>query len=171
MSVDKTLEPRIVYGYWPCYSDRNALVVLDPKQPFSGPEIEGLHAFARRGGRLLVSPSLDQRALGGPGSMTEFLAEYGIQVQAGLVANPIADSLGNPREGDSRCSMLFIGPEGMDRKHPVTESLWSLQRRVVLPQSRCFMRGTAPENGVLLDLLRSSQVVRDKPSITNKIQR
>lgn len=30
VSADKTLEPRIVYGYWPCYSDRNALVVLDP---------------------------------------------------------------------------------------------------------------------------------------------
>ena len=26
---DQTLEPRIVYGYWPCYADRNALVVLD----------------------------------------------------------------------------------------------------------------------------------------------
>jgi len=136
--------------------DCDVLVVLDPKQPFSGPEIEGLHAFARRGGRFLISPSLDRGALGGPGSMAEFLAEYGILVQAGLVANPITDALGNPREGDSRCSMLFIGPEGMDRKHPVTESLWSMQRRVVLPQSRCFMRGTAPENGVLLDLLRSS---------------
>jgi 5-methyltetrahydrofolate--homocysteine methyltransferase len=28
---DKTLEPRVVYGYWPCYSERNSLVVLDPK--------------------------------------------------------------------------------------------------------------------------------------------
>ncbi|HIE69444.1 MAG TPA: hypothetical protein EYP98_04375 [Planctomycetes bacterium] len=26
----KTLEPRVVYGYWPCYSEQNALVVLDP---------------------------------------------------------------------------------------------------------------------------------------------
>ncbi len=136
--------------------DCDVLVVFDPRQPFSEPEIEGLRAFARRGGRLLIAPSLDPRALDGPGSMAEFLREYGIQVQAGLVANPIADGLGNLRDGDSRCSMLFIGADGMDRKHPVTESLWSLQRRVVLPQSRCFMRDTAPQNGVLLDLLRSS---------------
>ncbi len=27
--ADKTLEPRIVYGWWPCYSERNSLVVLD----------------------------------------------------------------------------------------------------------------------------------------------
>ncbi|MFK7739077.1 MAG: methionine synthase [Planctomycetota bacterium] len=35
---EKTLEPRVVYGYWPCYSDKNALVVLDPndrKTPLS----------------------------------------------------------------------------------------------------------------------------------------
>lgn len=158
-------------GLWDSAADANVpedcgvLVVLDPKQPFSGPELEGMHAYARRGGRFLIGPSLDQNALDGPGSMAAFLREYGIQVQAGLIANPIADSLGNPREGDSRCSMLFIGPEGMDRKHPITESLWSLGRRVVLPQSRCFTRGTAPENGVLLDLLRSSpQSWRDLPS-------
>ncbi|MDO8349436.1 MAG: vitamin B12 dependent-methionine synthase activation domain-containing protein, partial [Planctomycetota bacterium] len=29
--ADKTLEPRVVYGWWPCYSERNTLVVLDPK--------------------------------------------------------------------------------------------------------------------------------------------
>jgi len=27
---DKTLEPRIVYGYWPCYSEQNSVVILDP---------------------------------------------------------------------------------------------------------------------------------------------
>jgi len=29
--AEKTLEPRIAFGYWPCYSERNTLVVLDPK--------------------------------------------------------------------------------------------------------------------------------------------
>ncbi len=27
--TDKTLEPRVVYGYWPCFADRNTLIVLD----------------------------------------------------------------------------------------------------------------------------------------------
>ncbi len=27
--ADKTLEPRVAYGWWPCYSERNSLVVLD----------------------------------------------------------------------------------------------------------------------------------------------
>ena len=28
---EKTLQPRVVYGYWPCYSEANAVVVLDPQ--------------------------------------------------------------------------------------------------------------------------------------------
>ncbi len=28
--AERTLEPRVVYGYWPCYSERNSLVLLDP---------------------------------------------------------------------------------------------------------------------------------------------
>ncbi len=28
---DRTLEPRVVYGWWPCYAERNSLVVLHPK--------------------------------------------------------------------------------------------------------------------------------------------
>ena len=28
---DKTLQPRVVYGYWPCYSEANAVSVLDPQ--------------------------------------------------------------------------------------------------------------------------------------------
>jgi 5-methyltetrahydrofolate--homocysteine methyltransferase len=27
---DRTLEPRVVYGFWPCFAERNSLVVLDP---------------------------------------------------------------------------------------------------------------------------------------------
>ncbi|GAB4142690.1 MAG: methionine synthase [Planctomycetota bacterium] len=30
VSDQKLLEPRVVYGYWPCRGERNALVVLDP---------------------------------------------------------------------------------------------------------------------------------------------
>jgi 5-methyltetrahydrofolate--homocysteine methyltransferase len=28
---EQTLEPRVVYGYWPCFGDRNSLVVLAPE--------------------------------------------------------------------------------------------------------------------------------------------
>ena len=31
MRAEKTLEPRVAFGYWPCYSERNTLVVLDPQ--------------------------------------------------------------------------------------------------------------------------------------------
>ena len=62
---DKTLEPRVVYGYWPCYSERNSLVVLDP----------GDHArevcrfdFPRQPGgrRLCLSDFYRSKEAGGP---------------------------------------------------------------------------------------------------------
>ncbi|MCC6670982.1 MAG: methionine synthase [Planctomycetes bacterium] len=30
VKTERMLEPRVVYGYWPCYAERNAVVVLDP---------------------------------------------------------------------------------------------------------------------------------------------
>src|SRR6185436_2589780 len=31
--AEQTLQPSVVYGYWPCYGDRNTLVVLAPEDP------------------------------------------------------------------------------------------------------------------------------------------
>ncbi|HZN38966.1 MAG TPA: methionine synthase [Planctomycetota bacterium] len=31
--AERLLEPRVVYGYWPCYGERNSLVVCDYKNP------------------------------------------------------------------------------------------------------------------------------------------
>ena len=136
-------------------ADCDVLVVVDPAQPFPQAALESMQRFAARGGRLLIVPSQSQAALDGPGSMAAFLRTYGIEVQAGFVGHPLVNNLGQPTFGDPRCGVLSIGPEGMDRNHPVTESLWSLERRVVLSSARAFRRGTAPENGVLLDVLRS----------------
>ena len=144
--------------------DCDVLAVIDPKQPFAEAELESVRRFARNGGRLLIAPSLSNEALDGPGSMAELLRDWGILVQAGFVAAPVRDSFGNLAQGLRECATLLIGPEGLDSVHPVTESLWSVRRRVVLPLSRYFERGTAPENGVLLDLVRSSPTSwRDLP--------
>ena len=133
----------------------DVLAIVDPRQPFTDAELRAVRSFAERGGRLLVAPSLSSEALDGPGSMAVFLREWGVEVQAGFIAVPVRDSLGNLNQGVRECATIVVGPEGLDRAHPVTESLWSVQRRVILPLSRCFLRGTAPEHGVLLDLVRS----------------
>ncbi|MCA8963845.1 MAG: cobalamin-dependent protein, partial [Planctomycetes bacterium] len=49
--ADKLLEPRVVYGYWPCYSERNALVVLDPAD--RGRELCRFEFPRQAGGRRL----------------------------------------------------------------------------------------------------------------------
>lgn len=144
--------------------DCAVLAIIDPKQPFSDEEMAEVRSFVDDGGRLFVTPSTADAALDGPGSVAELLAGYGIRVQPGYAAVPITNSLGNLVDGTSRCAIIVAGPEHMDRRHPVTESLWRSQRRVQLAQSRTFLRGTAPPNGVLLDLLRTSaQSWRDLP--------
>jgi hypothetical protein len=140
-------------------ADCDVVAVIAPEQPFRPEALDALRAFAARGGRLLVVPGQRDRAGGGPGAaggIGELLSDYGIEVEPGFVAQPLINSLGQPTYGDPRCATLTIGRAGMDRRHPVTESLWSLERHAVLSSSRAFRRGAVPENGVLLDVLRSS---------------
>ena len=136
-------------------ADCDVLAVVDPRQPFPAEALESMHDFLARGGRMLVTPSQERAALDGPGSMAVFLRQYGIEVQAGFVGHPVVSSLGQPTYRDPRCGFLYVGAEGMDRRHPVTESLWSVERRVLISTARSFRRGIAPENCVVLDLLRT----------------
>ena len=137
-------------------ADCDVLAVIDPRQPFGAEALESMHRFAARGGRLLITPSKQRAALDGPGSMAVFLREYGIEVQAGFICKPLVNSLGQVTYGDPRCGFYMIGPEGLDRRHPVTASLWSVERQVLMSSARAFKRGIAPENGRLLDVVRSA---------------
>lgn len=62
---EKTLQPRVVYGWWPCWSERNTLVVLDPADRstelcrFDFPRQPG-------GRRLCLSDFFRARAAGEP---------------------------------------------------------------------------------------------------------
>lgn len=145
-------------------ADCDVLAVIDPEQAFEPAELEALRRFAARGGRLLVAPSLDKQVFDGPRGMREFLSGYGIDAQAGFIAAPIRNSYGQLVDGSLECAILHIGPESMGSRHPVTDSLRRAGRRLMLPQTRCFSRGEPPQNGVLLDLLRSPATAwRDLP--------
>jgi hypothetical protein len=136
-------------------ADCDVIAVIAPEQPLRAEALDALRGFAARGGRLLVVPG-QGRASAGRDGIEGLLSEYGIEVEPGFVAQPLVNNLGQAAYGDPRCATLTIGRAGMDRRHPVSESLWSLERHAVLPSSRAFRRGTAPENGVLLDVLRTS---------------
>ena len=144
--------------------DCDVLAVVDAGQAFEAAELEAMHRYAARGGRLLITTSLTKRVFDGEGSMRAFLAEYGILGQAGFIAAPIRNSFGQLVDGSLECAILRIGPEGMGARHPLTDALRRAGTRLLLPQSRCFTRGETPENGVPLDLLRSGPSAwRDLP--------
>lgn len=144
--------------------DCDVLAVVDPRQPFTEAELAAMERFAARGGRLFIAPSLDKQVFDGAGSMRAFLGTYGIEAQAGFIANPVRNSFGQLVYGSNECAILRIGPEAMASRHPVTDSLRSAGRRLLLPQTRAFLRGEAPPNAVVLDVLRSpSTAWRDLP--------
>ncbi len=66
VKAEKLLEPRVVYGWWPCFSERNSLVVLDPGDRrtelcrFDFPRQPG-------GKRLCLSDFFRRRGNGGSG--------------------------------------------------------------------------------------------------------
>ena len=144
--------------------DCEVIAVIDPEQAFVPAELEALRRFVARGGRLLVAPSLDKPVFDGANGMREFLSGYGIDAQAGFIASPIRNNYGQLVDGTLECAILRIGPESMGAHHPITDSLRRAGRRLMLPKSRGFTRGEAPQNGVLLDLLRSPPTAwRDLP--------
>ena len=64
MRDEKTLEPRVVYGWWPCVSERNSLVVLDPKD--HGKELCRFDFPRQPGGRRLCLSDFFRRREDGP---------------------------------------------------------------------------------------------------------
>jgi hypothetical protein len=133
----------------------HVLALVAPTQPFAPGELEAIERFLAQGGRVFIAPNFTSAAFDGPGSVSEWLRTRGIEPQAGLVAQFVRSATGALVDGEKECATLAVGPPGMDRHHPITESLW--RARVVLPisGSRAFRRGKTGSDTVLLDLLRS----------------
>lgn len=146
-------------------ADVRVIAIIDPQQPFSGAELELIERFVEDGGRLLITTTGNASLFGQTGSPEALLARLGIGARAGFVAQPIPDGFGGWRMGLEQCGTIVVAGAGLDRRHPVTESLWRAEERVGLPNARALVPdGTRPQNSVLVDLLRSPELSwRDLP--------
>ncbi len=136
-------------------ADCTVLALVAPTQLYDDKEINQIEAYLRRGGRALVAPSYAEQVFDGPGSLSILLRRFGVEPKAGLVAQYVRSTTGAMVDGMKECATLAIGPDGMDRRHPITESLW--RARLVLPISgaRAFERGKQNAQTVMSDILRS----------------
>ncbi|MBM3988465.1 MAG: hypothetical protein FJ294_10985 [Planctomycetes bacterium] len=146
-------------------ADARVIAIVDPQQPFSSAELEVIERFVEDGGRLLLTTTGNAALFGQAGSPEALAGRLGIGARAGFVAQPIPDGFGGWRMGLEQCGTIVVAGTGLDRRHPVTESLWRADERVGLPNARALVpEGTRPQNSVLVDLLRSTEVSwRDLP--------
>jgi hypothetical protein len=157
---DATREPELPAG-------ARVLAIVDARQPFSSAELDAIGRFVDGGGRLFVATTVADEALGLAGSAEALLRRYGIEVATGRVAQPVPDGFGGWRQGLDQCAVVWVAGEGLDREHPITESLARSDGHVVLPGARALgeRRETKPEFGRLIDVLRSAEASwRDLPN-------
>ena len=129
------------------------LAIVDPSQAFGENELGPLYAFLDGGGRVLLTGS--HGYADGPGSTREIAAHYGIELGTGYVAEPIASANG-PVAGVVQCANIYSRRDGLQARHPVTESLSRFDRAVVSTLARPVSRKAQIANVALSELVFSS---------------
>jgi hypothetical protein len=132
------------------------VAIVDPQQPLRPEECDEIARFVDAGGSLFVAPTVDTALFGRPNGAEDLLKRWGIVVQSGFVAAPVPDISGHLRTDTKMCGVLEIPPEGLDKTHPVTESLRRGNNSVLLPLARAFKPGpNVPKNSRVLPIVRS----------------
>ncbi len=137
----------------PIPADCAALAVVDPTQAFAENELGSIYAYLDAGGRVLATGS--HVFSNGPGSTREIAAHYGIELGTGYVAEPIASANG-PLVGAVQCANIYSRSDGLQARHPVTESLSRFDRAVVSTLARPVSRKSQLANVALTALVFSS---------------
>lgn len=146
---DATREPEVP-------ADCSVLAIVDPRQAFASGEIDALRRYLARGGRIFAVPSASDAGLVQGAGLAGLLAESGFEVPLGRVAAPFRDPSGVERVGDARCANVAVSTEGIDPRHPVTESLWRARRRLAMPSSRALGNSRrGPADASFSELLRA----------------
>jgi hypothetical protein len=139
------------------------LALCGPEEPFRPETMELMADFVLGGGSLVAAPGLE--FADGPGSVTELLTRFGVEVQPGIICRPFMGASGLPTVGTPRVAEIVVRAENMSSHHPIVAPLRRGDRRVRMIFSRPLGRGRPPTGGVLIDLLRSSNSTwRDLPN-------
>ncbi len=135
-------------------ADCAALAIVDPSLAFGENELGPIYAYLDAGGRVLLSGS--HVFFDGPGSTRAIAAHYGIELGSGYVAEPIASANG-PVVGAVQCANIYSRSDGLQARHPVTESLSRFDRAVVSTLARPVSRKSQIANVALTELVFSSK--------------
>ncbi|MBZ4333163.1 GldG family protein [Corallococcus sp. AS-1-12] len=137
-------EPLNLLGRQEVPRDAGLLIIAGAKQAYTAPEVAALRTYLGEGGRLLYFT--DANTDDGLGL---FLADYGVQVDDGVAADPQFNS-GNP----------FVLVSNFYGKHPITRPLQERGFNIQLPTPRSF---TLVREGFLLPGVTVEPVLLSSP--------
>lgn len=152
-------------------ADARVVAIVDARQPLLERELQQIREFVERGGRLFVAATDNDKTLNVPGSAGALLWQFGIGLAPGMLAQPVPNAFGGMTTGDANCGTIVVSGAGIEPRHPITESLARSGTLVGLPSVRALdaPRDRWPENAVVHDLLRTSEVVwRDLPDVQGR---
>ncbi len=136
--------------------DTAVLAICGPDERFSEQALEWIGEYVRGGGSIIAAPGLE--LAGGQGSIAELLTHFGILLRPGIVCRPFLGADGMATVGTPKVAQVIVRSEHMAARHPIVEPLRRGDRRISLVFTHPFDRGRPPVGGVLLDLLRSSEL-------------
>lgn len=140
----------------PIPEDTAVLALCGPEEPFSEEALGWMAEYIRGGGSVIAAPGLELG--GGQGSIADLMTHFGILVAPGIVCRPFLGADGVPTMGTAKVADVVVRAENMALRQPIVEPLRRGDRRVRLIFSHPLERGRPPTGGVLLDLLRSSDL-------------
>lgn len=136
-------------------ADCAALAIIGPDTAFSAQELEAIHAYVGRGGRLIVSAHEDVVALE-RSSIDELLEPYNLAVRPGHVLAPYTNSLGKATYGDELCASYYVTAGAM-ALHPITNPLRVSNRSVRFSFTHALGMPGEIEGGISRPIVASPQ--------------
>lgn len=132
------------------------LALCGPEEPYDERTLGWISDYVRGGGSVIAAPGLE---LGmGAGSIADLLVHFGIVLRPGIVCRPFIGADGMPQMGTPQVADIILRSENMAVRHPIVEPLRRGDRRVRMVFVHALERGRPPTGGVLLEILRSSDL-------------
>jgi hypothetical protein len=137
----------------PLPDDCAALAVLEPESPFSDEELANIREYVDAGGRLVIAPHYDPRAMEAS-RVPELLEHFGLEASVGWVMMQRFDpATGVALEGPEN-SQFMVPPSAMAR-HEILAPYKSIDRGFVAAAMHPMRHARQPERGVSVQLFKS----------------
>ena len=118
--------------------DCSLLIILGPERSFGPHASSAIMAYLRRGGRVLMTPSIPTAGGGEPASFSRFLQPIGIELSSQWLLNGIEDpnKPGSFITGEVDCARITVRGNGLDNLNAVTRRLRERDTFVELHRAR-----------------------------------